>query len=85
MLETLAHVITQRDQSRAPRSCSSTFVIKHVLFFSELEWLELPELWASSVHQSVLPLVSCLICLRVQACLYAGPVLVVVVWFILER
>ena len=29
--------------------------------------------------------VGCLICLRVQACLYARLVLVVVVWFILER
>ena len=35
--------------------------------------------------QSVLPLVSCLICLRVQESLYARLVLVVVVWFILER
>ena len=35
--------------------------------------------------QSVSPLVSCLICRRVQASLYARLVLVEVVWFILER
>ena len=34
---------------------------------------------------TVLPLVSCLICLRVQASVYARLVLVVVVWFIFRK
>ena len=43
-------------------------VIKHVLFFSD--WSESSTFF---LYQSVLPLVNCLICLRVQACLYARP------------
>ena len=57
------------------------FVIEHVLFLQRLFSVTS---YFGFVCQSVLPLVSCLICLKVQASLYCK-VVVVVVWFILER
>ena len=73
-----AETSSARDQSLILQ-----FVIEHVLFFPEI--LYSITSYFGFVCQSVLPLASCLICLRVQASLYARLVLVVVVWFILER
>ena len=81
-----SNFVSQEAYERA-RSKTSARVINHMLL--RYIYTCRTELcgYLSSVFvcQSIFPLVSCLIHLRVQACLYVRLVLIVVVWFVLER